>query len=104
MRGELRLDFTEFDTQAAQLHLMIDAGFSSPQCRVEYPMDGGADSPFYEWIAESFLSILPRAEALGLVKREEIGVESLATRLKEETTSQRGCLPGPAMVGCFARK
>ena len=85
--------------------LLIEAGFRSPECRVEYPMDGGADSPFYEWVAESFRSILPRAAALGLVGADEVaGSDSLATRLKEETISHGGCVPGPAMVGCFARK
>jgi ubiquinone/menaquinone biosynthesis C-methylase UbiE len=85
--------------------LFIDAGFSPPECRVEYPMDGGADSPFYEWVAESFRSILPRAAALGLVRSDEVaGIDSLARRLKEETISHGGCLPGPAMIGCFARK
>lgn len=85
--------------------LFTEAGFPSPQCRVEYPMDGGADSPFYEWIAESLRSILPRAEALGFVRSDEIvGIDSLAARLREEAVSRRGCVPGPAMVGCFARK
>jgi hypothetical protein len=68
-------------------------------------MDGGADSPFYEWVAESFRSILPRAAAFGLVSSDEVaGIDSLASRLKEETISRGGCVPGPAMVGCFARK
>jgi hypothetical protein len=68
-------------------------------------MDGGADSPFYEWIAESFRSVLPRAAALGLVRRDQVeGIDSLAKRLEEETISRGGCIPGPAMVGCFARK
>lgn len=85
-------------------HLMIEAGFQTPECRVEYPMDGGADSPFFEWVAESLRSILPRAEALGLVQRDEIGIDSLADRLREEAVSRTGCVPGPAMVGCYARK
>jgi ubiquinone/menaquinone biosynthesis C-methylase UbiE len=85
--------------------LLIEAGFPAPECRVEYPMDGGADSPFYEWVAESFRSILPRAHALSLVSSEEVaGIDSLAARLKEELISTAGCAPGPAMVGCFARK
>jgi 2-polyprenyl-3-methyl-5-hydroxy-6-metoxy-1,4-benzoquinol methylase len=85
--------------------LLVDAGFQPPECRVEYPMDGGADSPFYEWFAESFRSILPRATALGLVRNDEVAdIDSLAGRLKEETISRGGCVPGPAMVGCFARK
>lgn len=86
-------------------HLFTEEGFPSPLCRVEYPMDGGPDSPFYEWIAESFRSIAPRAEALGLVRSDEVaGIDSLAARLRQETISHRGCVPGPAMVGCFARK
>jgi 2-polyprenyl-3-methyl-5-hydroxy-6-metoxy-1,4-benzoquinol methylase len=85
--------------------LLIDAGFPSPECRAEYPMDGGADSPFYEWLAESFRSILPRAEALGLVRSDEAAdIDSLAARLREQAISQGSCVPGPAMVGCFARK
>jgi hypothetical protein len=104
--------FCAFFAQAAHgnigtrlFQLLIDAGFSSPDCRVEYPMDGGADSPFYDWVAESFQSILPRAAALGLVPSEEVlGIDSLATRLKEEATSLGSCVPGPTMVGCFARK
>jgi ubiquinone/menaquinone biosynthesis C-methylase UbiE len=85
--------------------LFTDAGFPSPQCRVEYPMDGGADSPFYEWVAESFRSILPRAEQLGLVCSDDVsGIDTLAARLKDEAIAQRGCVPAPAMVGCFARK
>jgi SAM-dependent methyltransferase len=86
-------------------YLMLDAGFPSPHCSVEYPIDGGADSPMYDWMAESFRSILPRAEAMGLVRSDEVvGIDSLAARLRDEALSQRGCIPGPAMVGCFARK
>jgi len=85
--------------------LLVEAGFETPECRVEYPMDGGADSPFYEWLAESFRSILPRAQALGLVGSDEVaGIDSLAERLRQESISHGCCLPGPAMVGCFARK
>jgi ubiquinone/menaquinone biosynthesis C-methylase UbiE len=85
--------------------LLIDTGFDAPECRAEYPMDGGADSPFYEWLTESFRSIAPRAEALGLVRSDEVaGIDSLAERLREESVSRRCCAPGPTMVGCFARK
>lgn len=43
-------------------HLFHEAGFSAPDCRVEYPIDGGSDSPFYEWFTESLRSILPGAK------------------------------------------
>ena len=104
--------FREFFAKAAHgnigtrlFHLALAADFPSPECRVEYPMGGGADSPFYEWIAESLRSILPRAAALGLVRSDEVSaIDSLADRLRNEAISKRVCVPGPAMVGCIARK
>ena len=85
--------------------LLVEAGFERPECRVEYPMDGGAESPFYEWVAESLRSILPRAQALGLVGSDEVaGIDSLAERLRQESIARGCCVTGPAMVGCFARK
>jgi ubiquinone/menaquinone biosynthesis C-methylase UbiE len=85
-------------------HLLIEAGFSAPDCRVEYPIDGGADSPFYEWTAESLRSILPRVKALDLVHDSLGDIDTLAQRLREETASLRSCFPAPMMVGGFARR
>jgi 2-polyprenyl-3-methyl-5-hydroxy-6-metoxy-1,4-benzoquinol methylase len=85
-------------------HLFIEAGFSSPDCRVEYPIDGGPDSPFYEWRTESLRTILPRAKALGLAHDFLGDIDTLAQRLREEAVSGRSGVPGPVMVGGFARK
>ena len=74
------------------------------ECRAEYPIDGGANSPYYEWIAESLRSILSRAEALGLVREAELEMDTLAERLRKEAVANGSCLPAPAMVGCIARK
>lgn len=85
-------------------HLFIKAGFSTPDCRAEYPIDGGPDSPVYEWIAESFRSILPRAQALDVVLNFDSNPETLAERLREEAVTVNAGLPSPVMVGGFARK
>ena len=86
------------------LHLLLEAGFRPPDCRVEYPIDGGPDSPFYEWIAESFRSIVQRAAAAGFVKESEFDIDELEQQLRQEATSRNASIPGPTMVGCFARK
>ena len=87
------------------LHLLLEAGFRAPDCRAEYPiMDGGPDSPFYEWIVESFRSIAPRAVAVGLVKESEFNIDALEEQLRQELASRNTSIPGPTMVGCFARK
>jgi SAM-dependent methyltransferase len=85
-------------------HLAIEAGFTTPDCRAEYPLDGGAGSPFYLWFAESLRSILPRAEALGLARAAEVDIDTLASRLEHETVTNKASFPAPVMVGCCARK
>jgi hypothetical protein len=82
----------------------VAAGFNEPDCRAEYPIDGGTQSPFYLWIAESLRSLLPRAEALGLAREADFGLDTLASRIEHEVVSSRGSLPAPVMIGCFARK
>src|SRR6266436_8836256 len=87
------------------LHLLLEAGFRAPDCRAEYPiMDGGPDSPYYEWIVESFRSIAQRAAAVGVVKESEFDVALLEQQLRQELSSRNASIPAPTMVGCFARK
>jgi len=85
-------------------HLAIEAGFHSVECRAEYSIAGGGDSPYYEWFAESVRSILPRAEALGVLRASEIDIDSLAERLRKEAVAYRSGCPAPVMVGCVAIK
>jgi len=85
-------------------HLAIQAGFCSAECRAEYGIGGGADSPYYEWFAESLRSILPRAEALGVLRASDIEIDTLAMRLRQEAVANASCFPAPVMVGCIARK
>jgi ubiquinone/menaquinone biosynthesis C-methylase UbiE len=86
------------------LHLMLEAGFRAPDCRAEYPVDAGTDSPFYEWLAESFRSIASRAVAAGFVKESEFNLEAVEQQLRQEAVSRNATIPSPTMVGCFARK
>ena len=56
--------FDRFFTRAACANigsrlwkLLMEAGFESPDCRAEYPISGGSDSFYYEWLTESLRSI-----------------------------------------------
>lgn len=89
----------------AQLYqLMSQAGFVALDARVEYGVDGGPDSPYYEWLAESLRNILPRAVSLGLVTAEDMDVDTLERRLREEAVSQHAGVAGPVMFGIIGRK
>jgi hypothetical protein len=92
------------DMGAQLFHLAVAAGFNTPDCCAEYPIEGGAQSPVYLWIAESLRSILPRAEALGVARAADFDIDTLASRLEQQALSGPSGLAGPAMIGCFARK
>ena len=83
--------------------LLVEAGFDNPDCRAEYPIDGGPESVYFEWFAESLRSILPRAIALGIVSEREIDIDTLEERLRAENAATKSGLPAPTMIGAFAR-
>ena len=83
--------------------LLMDAGFEDPDCRAEYPISGGSDSVYFEWITESFRSIQPRAIALGIIAEGEFDLDTLEQRLREEVTAGNSCFPAPALVAAFTR-
>jgi len=94
---------TRSDMGSRLWSLMMEAGFEHPDCRVEYPIAGGTDSFYYEWVAESLRSVLPRAIALGIVREGEFEIDTLESQLREEAAAGNSCCPAPAMVGAFAR-
>jgi ubiquinone/menaquinone biosynthesis C-methylase UbiE len=89
----------------AQLYqLMSQVGFVALNTRIEYGVDGGPESPYYEWYAESLRTILPRAVSLGLVTAGDIDIDTFERRLREEVVSQHAGVAGPVMFGIIGRK
>ena len=84
-------------------NLLVEAGFDPPDSRAEYPMSGGPDSVYYEWVTESFRSIHPRAVAMGIVAEGEFDLDTLEQRLREEASAANSCVPAPGMIGAFTR-
>jgi ubiquinone/menaquinone biosynthesis C-methylase UbiE len=84
--------------------LLLDAGLAEPQCRGECAIGGGPASIMHEWFAETVRTLLPRMEAMGLAAADEIDIETLADRLRDEAASVGGCVVGPMLIGAFARK
>jgi SAM-dependent methyltransferase len=86
-------------------HLMVETGFMTPDCRVEYPLDGGPDSSFYEWFAESYRSVYPALQAKGLLEEGDWSdLDALEGVLREEAVSKRASFAAAPMIGAFARK
>ncbi len=50
----------------------------------EAPVEGGADSPAYEWLAHVARTLAPAMEKMGIASAKELGLDSLAARLMAE--------------------
>ena len=83
--------------------LLQMAGLGDPTAVAKCLMDGRADSPFYEWLAETVRSVLPSMEKLGLAPIAG-DVETLAQRLREQITDFGSCMTTPLIVSAWACK
>lgn len=63
----------------------------------------GADSPLYDYLANTVRSILPMLERFGISTAAEVDVDTLAERLRREVVTARGTVLCPPMVGAWAR-
>lgn len=100
---QLLIDFfkrvTHADIGIRLFSMFHDAELAKVQSRAEFLLDGGPDCPYYEWLADTVRSLLPKLEAIGVATAEELDVATLAERLKQEALLTGGCMAGPIMVG-----
>lgn len=81
----------------------VQAGLPEPQLRHDIAMDGGPQSPFYDWIASTTRSIVPSLAAFGVATPEAVAIETLEDRLRTEVVAGGGVLLSPPMIGAWAR-
>lgn len=75
------------DAGARMVEHFYNAGVELPCLFSETPVGGGNDSPLYAWAAETFRTLLPRAEEIGLVARGEIDIDRLEDHLRQAVTA-----------------
>jgi ubiquinone/menaquinone biosynthesis C-methylase UbiE len=81
---------THPDAGARMIEHFQNAGLPAPSLFSETPVGGGPDSPLYSWAAETFRTLLPRAEEVGLVRAGEIDIDSLEEQLRQAVTAVHG--------------
>jgi ubiquinone/menaquinone biosynthesis C-methylase UbiE len=82
----------------------LAAGLPAPQMICSGRVEGGAQSPVYDYLAETMRSLLPAMERLGVATAAEVGIDTLAERLCEEAVAHTACmmLP-PPLIGAWTR-
>jgi ubiquinone/menaquinone biosynthesis C-methylase UbiE len=81
----------------------LAAGLPAPQMRLDAPLGGGPDWAGYAYIAESIRSILPLMLKFGVATAEEVDIDTLAARFRDEVVRQQGVVMLPTFVGAWAR-
>ena len=85
--------------------LFAAAGLTDIDARAEYPVGPGvAESPYYEWFAESLRSILARAVAAGVPGASDVEIDTLEERLRAEGVASGAVTPAPTMVSAVGRR
>ena len=94
---ELQMGLKLFPTYVA-------AGLPEPDLQAETIIGGGPDFAGYAYLAGVFRSIMPLMERFGVATPEEVDIDRLADRLREETVALGGVVALQMIVGASARK
>jgi hypothetical protein len=84
--------------------LFGQAGLPAPEMRLYATVGGGEAWPGYENLADLVRTLLPRILEYGVATEEEVGIDTLAERLRAEVVGQDGVAITYSLVTAWARK
>lgn len=94
----------QFAAGARLYHWFTEAGLDNPQVDSRILAEGGKDSMYYEWLAETLRNVMPRAILLGLCSAEEFNLDTLAADLRAEALFHRAPLHAAILTSVWARR
>jgi len=84
--------------------VFIQAGLPEPQMQLDSSVGGGPDWEGYEYLEATLRSMLPLVICSGEATAEEIDIDTVAARLRNEAIANDAVIKGPDMVSAWARK
>jgi 2-polyprenyl-3-methyl-5-hydroxy-6-metoxy-1,4-benzoquinol methylase len=91
-------------TFAATLPTLFQrAGLGAPRLALGAPVGGPDDTELSAVVTETWRSMLPAAEKLGLVTDDLADPDTLLTRLREEATTAGAVVTTPALISAWSR-
>jgi hypothetical protein len=88
-----------------KLHaVFLDAGLPAPSMRLEGVIGGGPDFVGNEALAGVVRSLLPVMEKTGIATMQEVDIDTLADRLRDEAARSRATFVMPEIISAWARK
>jgi hypothetical protein len=80
----------------------LEAGLTAPKVETRVLTEGGPDSVYYEWLAETLRSMMPRAISLGLAEAGEFNLETLAAEIREEALQKGTPMNAAILTSVFS--
>jgi ubiquinone/menaquinone biosynthesis C-methylase UbiE len=82
----------------------LDAGLPRPHLHLYAPMGSGPEWVGYEYLAQTIHNMLPLLVQYGIATEEEVSIDSLAERMRQEVVSQEGTAVLVHHVGAWTHK
>lgn len=80
-----------------------EAGLPAPRMILGARVEADPDSPIYDQVAAVTRSLQPLMERLGIATAADIGIDTLAGRIREETVALNATLVSPSLIGAWTR-
>ena len=83
--------------------VFTEAGLPEPTLDAGLLIGGSADWPGYSYVANSFQSVLPLLEHYGIATAEEVDVDTIPQRVRDEIVASKRPAIIPPHIGAWAR-
>jgi ubiquinone/menaquinone biosynthesis C-methylase UbiE len=84
--------------------VFVAAGLSGPSMRMDALIGGGPQCPVYEIVAELVQSLLPAMEKLKIASAADVGMSTLAQRMRDEVVALNGLVFSAGFIGAWSHK
>ena len=84
--------------------VFLAAGLPGPAMRMDALIGGGPHCPVHEIVAELVQSLLPAVEKLNIAGATEVGISTLAQRMRDEVVALKGVVVSAGFIGAWSRK
>lgn len=81
-----------------------EAGLPAPQTLQMARVEHGPDSQGYFWLEQLTRTLLPLIQKTGVATPEEVQVDTLATRIREEVVAKKAVFVLPPFIGAWTHK
>jgi SAM-dependent methyltransferase len=91
----------EVDMGGKLFSTYLAADLPAPQMISGGRVEGGPHSPVYDYVANTLRSLLPVMQRVGVASPAEVGIDTLADRLRQEAVECNACIMLPPLIGAW---